>query len=45
MIAASLQNVRIEGVSFHRLKGAAEMKVTLSLAGRRGDTHLSFDSF
>lgn len=38
VVAASLQNVRIKGVSFHRLKGAAQLKAPLSLASRRGDS-------
>ena len=38
VVAASLQNVRIEGVAFRRLKGAAQLKAPLSLASRRGDS-------
>src|SRR2546421_907595 len=38
VVAASLQNVRIEGVSFYKLKGAAQLKAPLSLASRRGDS-------
>jgi DNA-binding transcriptional LysR family regulator len=38
VVAASLQNVRIAGVSFHRLKSAAQLEAPLSLASRRGDS-------
>jgi DNA-binding transcriptional LysR family regulator len=37
VVAASLQHIRIEGVAFRRLKGAAQLKAPLSLAFRRGD--------
>src|SRR3954447_7060229 len=38
VVASSLRNVRIEGVSFRPLKGAAQLKAPLSLASRRGDS-------
>jgi DNA-binding transcriptional LysR family regulator len=37
VVAASLQHVKIEGLAFRRLKGAAQLKAPLSLASRRGD--------
>ena len=37
VVAASLQHVKIEGVTFLRLKGSAQLKAPLSLAFRRGD--------
>jgi len=37
VVAASLQHVKIEGLAFRRLKGAAHLKAPLSLAYRRGD--------
>jgi len=37
VVAASLQHVNIEGVTFRRLKGATQLKAPLSLASRRGD--------
>src|SRR5262245_19045648 len=38
MVSASVQRLNIEGVVFRRLKGAAQIKVPLNLASRRGDT-------
>ena len=38
VVAASLQHVKIEGLAFRRLKGAAQLKAPLSLAFRRGDS-------
>ena len=38
VVAASLQHVKIEGLTFRRLKGAAQLKAPLSLAFRRGDS-------
>lgn len=37
IVAASLQHARIEGVSFHPLKGVSQLKAPLSVASRRGD--------
>lgn len=37
VVAASLEHVKIEGVTFRRLKGAVHLKAPLSLASRRGD--------
>jgi DNA-binding transcriptional LysR family regulator len=37
VVAASLQHVKIEGLAFHRLKGATQLKAPLCLASRRGD--------
>jgi DNA-binding transcriptional LysR family regulator len=37
VVAASLQHVNIEGVTFRRLKGAIKLKAPLSLASRRSD--------
>ena len=37
VVAASLEHVKIEGVTFRRLKGALHLKAPLSLASRRGD--------
>jgi DNA-binding transcriptional LysR family regulator len=37
VVAASLENVRIKGLAFRRLKGATQLKAPLSLAFRRGD--------
>ena len=37
VVAASLQHIKIEGVTFRCLKGAAQLKAPLSLASRRGD--------
>lgn len=38
VVAASLQHVKIDGLAFRRLKGAAQLKAPLSLAFRRGDS-------
>jgi DNA-binding transcriptional LysR family regulator len=37
LVSASVQRMNIEGVVFRRLKGAAQIKVPLNLASRRGD--------
>ncbi len=37
VVAASVQHIKLEGVAFRRLKGAAQLKAPLSLASRRGD--------
>jgi DNA-binding transcriptional LysR family regulator len=37
VVAASLQHIKIEGVSFRRLKGANKLKAPLGLAFRRSD--------
>jgi DNA-binding transcriptional LysR family regulator len=38
VVAASLEHVKIEGLTFRRLKGAIQLKAPLSLAFRRGDS-------
>jgi len=38
VVAASLQNIKMDGLTFRRLKGAAQLKAPLSLASRRGDS-------
>ncbi len=38
VVSTSLRRMNVEGVSFHRLKGAAQIKIPLDLASRRGDT-------
>jgi DNA-binding transcriptional LysR family regulator len=37
IVPASLQHMRIRGVSYRRLTGSAQLKVPLTLASRRGD--------
>jgi DNA-binding transcriptional LysR family regulator len=37
LVSASVQRMNIEGVVFRRLKGAAQIKVPLNIASRRGD--------
>ena len=37
IVSASVQRMKIEGVVYRRLKGAAQLKVSLGLASRRGD--------
>lgn len=38
IVAASLQHIKIDGLVFRRLKGAARIRAPLSLAFRRGDS-------
>ncbi len=45
VVAASLQHVKIEGLTFRRLKGAAQLKAPLSLAFRRGDSSPAMRQF
>jgi DNA-binding transcriptional LysR family regulator len=38
VVSSSLQRMNIEGVTYRRLKGAAQLRVPLGIASRRGDT-------
>jgi DNA-binding transcriptional LysR family regulator len=37
VVSASLQRMKIDGVTYRRLRGAAQLKAPLNLASRRGD--------
>ena len=38
VVAASLQNIKMDGVAFRPLKGSPQLKAPLSIASRRGDS-------